>query len=241
MGDGVNIAARLEGICRAGRDLSVRGRLSSGQGAARSCRHRSRPDPTQEHRRADPFTRFKSASPPRRSRLRRGAGRAEKRSALAPLALGIAALLILIAGSAWYLFGAGRSPPTGPRIFPSSCCPSPIFRGIPPRIISPTASPKISPPTFRASATASSSPATPPSPSRERTPTPRRSARSLACAMCSKARSSATRIGFASTRSSSTRNPARICGPTALTDPLPTFSACKTKSSPASRANWMSS
>ena len=36
-------------------------------------------------------------------------------------------------------------------------------------------------------------------------------------------------------------NPARICGPTALTDPLPTFSACKTKSSPASRANWMSS
>lgn len=30
---------------------------------------------------------------------------------------------------------------------------------------------------------------------------------------------------------------ARVCGPTALTDPSPTFSACKTKSSPASRAN----
>ena len=33
MGDGVNIAARLEGIATR-RDLSVRGRLSSGQGAA---------------------------------------------------------------------------------------------------------------------------------------------------------------------------------------------------------------
>ena len=34
MGDGVNIAARLEGICQAGGDLSVRGRLSAGQGTA---------------------------------------------------------------------------------------------------------------------------------------------------------------------------------------------------------------
>ena len=33
MGDGVNIAARLEGICRAGRDLPVRGRLSPGEAA----------------------------------------------------------------------------------------------------------------------------------------------------------------------------------------------------------------
>ena len=39
---------------RARRDLSVRGRLSPGEGAARSRGHRSRPDPTQEHRRADP-------------------------------------------------------------------------------------------------------------------------------------------------------------------------------------------
>ena len=54
MGDGVNIAARLEGICRARRDLPVRGRLSAGEGAARSRGRRSRPDPTQEHRRADP-------------------------------------------------------------------------------------------------------------------------------------------------------------------------------------------
>ena len=54
MGDGVNIAARLEGICRARRDLSLRGRLSPGEGADRSRGHRSRPDPTQEHRRPDP-------------------------------------------------------------------------------------------------------------------------------------------------------------------------------------------
>ena len=54
MGDGVNIAARLEGICRAGRDLSLRASLLAGEGAARSRGHRSRPDPTQEHRRADP-------------------------------------------------------------------------------------------------------------------------------------------------------------------------------------------
>jgi hypothetical protein len=75
--------------------------------------------------------------------------------------------------------------------------------------------------TSRASATASSSPATRPSPSRGRMPTPRRSARNLACAMCSKARSSATRVAFASTRSSSTRNPERICGPTAVDATIP--------------------
>jgi adenylate cyclase len=36
MGDGVNIAARLKGTCS---DMLVRGRLSAGQGAARSRRH----------------------------------------------------------------------------------------------------------------------------------------------------------------------------------------------------------
>ena len=39
MGDGVNIAARLEGVAEPGRNLSLRGRLPSGQGAARSCGH----------------------------------------------------------------------------------------------------------------------------------------------------------------------------------------------------------
>ena len=54
MGDGVNIAARLESICRAGRDLPLRRRLSPGQGTARTRGHRPRPDATQEHCRADP-------------------------------------------------------------------------------------------------------------------------------------------------------------------------------------------
>ena len=63
MGDGVNIAARLESICEAGRDLPFRGRLSPGQRTARSRGHRSRPDPTQEHRRADPGLRASSRRP----------------------------------------------------------------------------------------------------------------------------------------------------------------------------------
>ena len=65
MGDGVNIAARLEGICEPGRDLSLRARLLASQGAARSRGQRSRPDPAQEHRRADPrlFARRRRACP----------------------------------------------------------------------------------------------------------------------------------------------------------------------------------
>ena len=56
---------------RARRDLSLRGRLSAGQGAARSRGHRSRPDPTQEHRRADPGLFARSR------RARRGEARAD--------------------------------------------------------------------------------------------------------------------------------------------------------------------
>ena len=39
MGDGVNIAARLEGVAKPGGDLPLRGRLPAGQGAARSHGH----------------------------------------------------------------------------------------------------------------------------------------------------------------------------------------------------------
>ena len=46
MGDGVNIAARLEGVADAWRDLSLRGRLPAGQRPARSRCQRSRPDAT---------------------------------------------------------------------------------------------------------------------------------------------------------------------------------------------------
>ena len=73
MGDGVNIAARLEGVCRARRDLPLRGRLPAGEVAARSCRHRSGSDPTQEHRRADP--RLRAANRRRgRAQTRRAGG-----------------------------------------------------------------------------------------------------------------------------------------------------------------------
>ena len=41
MGDGVNIAARFEGVAKAGRDLSLRTRLLAGQGSARRRRERS--------------------------------------------------------------------------------------------------------------------------------------------------------------------------------------------------------
>ena len=53
MGDGVNIAARLESVCEPG-GVSLRASVLAGQGAARSRSGRSRPDPTQEYRRADP-------------------------------------------------------------------------------------------------------------------------------------------------------------------------------------------
>ena len=52
MGDGVNIAARLEGVGEARRDLPLRASLPAGQVAARPQGHRSRRNAAQEHRRA---------------------------------------------------------------------------------------------------------------------------------------------------------------------------------------------
>jgi class 3 adenylate cyclase len=46
MGDGVNIACTTGGDRQAGSDLSFRGRLSTGEVAARSCSERSRRRPT---------------------------------------------------------------------------------------------------------------------------------------------------------------------------------------------------
>ena len=50
MGDGVNIAARLEGVAKPGGDLSFRARPSASEGAARSRGQRSRRNSAQEHR-----------------------------------------------------------------------------------------------------------------------------------------------------------------------------------------------
>ena len=106
MGDGVNIAARLEGIAKPGAHLSVGRRLSAGEGAARSCRERSRSDPAQEHRRAGSglFARSRQA----------GAGEADQTqcpkaafSVRALLGAGVVALIV-IAGAAWSLLGPNR-------------------------------------------------------------------------------------------------------------------------------------
>ena len=61
-----------------------------------------------------------------------------------------------------------RQPPPRPRIFPSWCCPLQTSRAIPARIISPMASRRTSRRTYRASATASLSRGTLPLPSRAR-------------------------------------------------------------------------
>ena len=52
MGDGVNIAARLEGIAKPGAICNFGGRLSASEVAARSRGQRSARNPAQEHRRA---------------------------------------------------------------------------------------------------------------------------------------------------------------------------------------------
>jgi TolB-like protein/class 3 adenylate cyclase/Flp pilus assembly protein TadD len=113
MGDGVNIAARLESICEPGAIClfedayrQVKGRLDLAVTNLGPTQLKNIAEPVRVYSldvgkpaQAKPATPLEPAAP-------------KKRSAKAPLALGIAALLILIAGSAWYLFGAGRSPPT---------------------------------------------------------------------------------------------------------------------------------
>ena len=54
MGDGVNIAARLEGIAKPGAICLSEQAYWQVKGRLDLAVHRSRPDPTQEHRRADP-------------------------------------------------------------------------------------------------------------------------------------------------------------------------------------------
>ena len=209
MGDGVNIAARLEGI-------AAPGAICLSEDAYRQVKGRldlavTDLGPTQLKNIAEPVRAYSlqvgvpaqascDAKPPRKSkaaldaraacrRARRAADRRRGRRVVFP-----------------------RREPARAQSSPNTraaeaahlsivVLPFTNLSGDPARTISPTASPRISRPISRASATASSSPATPPSPTRARTSTPRRSARSLAFAMCSKARCSATRAGCASTRS----------------------------------------
>ena len=65
MGDGVNIAARLEGIAEPGAICLSEDAYRQVKGRLDLAGHRPRPDPTQEHRRADPglFARSRRAHP----------------------------------------------------------------------------------------------------------------------------------------------------------------------------------
>ena len=175
MGDGVNIAARLEGIAKPGA-------ICLSEDAYRQVQQRLDLKVTDLG-----ATQLKNiAEPIRVYSLQVGAAsRGETAERKQPLARAARArgrgAAILLAASAWYLLGQPRTAardcarrrrtpprPPRPRISPSSCCPSPTSPAILPRTISPTASPKTSRPISRASATASSSRATPPSPTRAR-------------------------------------------------------------------------
>ena len=142
MGDGVNIAARLEGVRRARCDLSLRGRLSAGE--QRLDMQVTDLGPTQ----------LKNIERSIRAYLlqvgvpaQAKAATPKKRSTLTPVAAGIAAFAHTAYGRG-VVFVPARTdlrplPRTRlcrsrPSLFPSWCCPSPICPAIRRRITSPT-------------------------------------------------------------------------------------------------------
>ena len=84
MGDGVNIAARLEGICKPGAICLSEDAYRQVKGRLDLAVDRSRPDPTQEHRRADPGL-FASGRRARPGETCAGREAARKVCAAAPL------------------------------------------------------------------------------------------------------------------------------------------------------------
>ena len=216
MGDGVNIAARLEGICEPGAIClsedayrQVKGRLDLAVSDLGQKELKNIADPVRVYSlevgkpaQAKPATEPKSLEKPLEPK---------RRSARAPLALGIAALLVLIAAGAWHLLAGNRAAPiasNAPRRSRAS-----IHRGAALRKSLRRSRPGL----FRRRHHRESDDRAFAHPRQLRhraqhrlhlqgqeTSTPRRSARSLAFATCSKARCSATRTGCASTRSSST-------------------------------------
>ena len=118
MGDGVNIAARLEGIAEPGgiclsEDAyrQVKGRLDPAVADLGQIQLRNIAEPIRVYAlrvgvpvQAQPNTAARAAAP-------------KRRSALAPLASAVAALLILIGGGAWWvLAGEGSDPPGAARL-----------------------------------------------------------------------------------------------------------------------------
>jgi len=119
MGDGVNIAARLEGICEPGAIClsedayrQVKGRLDLAVTDLGQTQLKNIVDPVRVYSlevgkpaQAKPATEAKSLERPQEPK---------RRSARAPLAIGIAALLVLIAAGVWYLLAGNRAASNAP-------------------------------------------------------------------------------------------------------------------------------
>jgi adenylate cyclase len=111
MGDGVNIAARIEGIANPGAIClsedayrQVKGRLDLAVSDLGPTQLKNIAEPVRVYSLQVGVPAQKPAKPVAAKPLA-----AKNRSALVPLAAGIAALVILIAGSAWYFFSANRA------------------------------------------------------------------------------------------------------------------------------------
>ena len=119
MGDGVNIAARLQSIAKPGAIClseqaywQVKGRLDLAVSDLGPTRLKSIAEPIRVYAlQVGVPTQAKPREP-------------KRRSAVAPLAAALAALLILIAANAWYLFGANRPAP----VASNAAAPAPIAR-----------------------------------------------------------------------------------------------------------------
>ena len=141
MGDGVNIAARLEGIAKPGAICLSEDAYRQVKRQARSGGHRSRPDAAQEHRRAGPGL-FAASRRAGRGEARgaKPASRSRRKAlgAVLPLVAADRRLLVLVAARRMVFLRAKprrarRFERTGarPRIFPSWCCPSRTSRSDP--------------------------------------------------------------------------------------------------------------
>ena len=205
MGDGVNIAARVQSLAKPGG-------ICLSEDAYRHVGARldlavTDLGPTQLKNIAEPMRLYSlEVGVPAQAKPAKPAEPVtpvppKKRSSLMPLAAALTALLILLVDAAWWFLNANRPAAVATKAPAEAAQPSIVvlpFTNLsndPAQDYFADALPRISPPNCRTSATASSSPATPPSRSRAKTSTPRPSARNLACATSSKARCSATPPG----------------------------------------------